>query len=468
LAESGKQHALIKLAPKLPGTKRELLFAEELHGAANVLPIIGTGQTENHWAMLMPKAEKSLRDHLDESSGVLSEDEVRRVLVDLAETLVTLAEIRVIHRDVKPENILLFEGKWCLADFGISRYADASTGTHTWKSFKTKFYAAPEQWRREASTSATDVYAFGVTGYELLAGTRPFQGTGDELEQQHLHAQPPPITAAASLGALIQECLFKAPESRPTAQDVLDRLRRPAAQGPTGYGLAFLQDANLVATRNLAQQAIDRIAAQSESERREELLHAAHHEFGRLNDELKQAILSSAPSAEQLPPRTYFEPPGWQLTLDKACLGLSRVFAELDELLSSKEPKYPFDVIAWAYIAVADTTNQRRPIGKAHSLWYCNASEQEIYSWHETAFADESIDISRRKQRIYLFGEWSNSGIYTPHAISPWSGDDRFASNLVESENKLAWPFTSLNADTLDNFIDRWAGWFAACSQGLL
>ena len=82
----------------------------------------------------------------------------------------------MVHRDLKPENVLFLDGHWCVADFGISRYAEASTAPDTRKYALTPAYAAPERWRNEHATSATDVYSLGVIAFELLTGARPFPG----------------------------------------------------------------------------------------------------------------------------------------------------------------------------------------------------------------------------------------------------------------------------------------------------
>jgi eukaryotic-like serine/threonine-protein kinase len=73
----------------------------------------------------MPLAEGSLRDHLKDI-GALEATEVIDVLQDVADALEAL-DGRAVHRDLKPENILRLDGKWCLADFGIARYAEAAT-----------------------------------------------------------------------------------------------------------------------------------------------------------------------------------------------------------------------------------------------------------------------------------------------------------------------------------------------------
>ena len=117
--------AVVKLVPKAPGAERELLF-EDLDGVPNVVPIIDRGEWGDHLALVMPKAEKSLREYLVEMNGHLSVNDAVRVLVDVVEALVAI-EGRIVHRDIKPDNILLLNGRWCLADFGISRYADATT-----------------------------------------------------------------------------------------------------------------------------------------------------------------------------------------------------------------------------------------------------------------------------------------------------------------------------------------------------
>src|SRR5450759_5774986 len=122
---------VVKLVPKEPGAERELLF-EDLRGVPNVVPIIDVGETIDAWALAMPRAETSLRAHLQASGGQLVLGEAVGVLVDIATALAGL-DGRVVHRDLKLENVLRLEGLWCLADFGIARYAEASTSPDTRK-----------------------------------------------------------------------------------------------------------------------------------------------------------------------------------------------------------------------------------------------------------------------------------------------------------------------------------------------
>ncbi len=149
------EEAALKLIPKVPGSDRELLF-EDLGEARNIVPILERGETSDHWVIVMPRAEGSLRQHLDAAGGSLAAAEAVEIWKDITEALEDL-DGRVVHRDIKPENVLRLGGRWCLADFGIARYAEASTAPDTQKHASSAPYAAPERWRNERATIACDV-----------------------------------------------------------------------------------------------------------------------------------------------------------------------------------------------------------------------------------------------------------------------------------------------------------------------
>jgi serine/threonine-protein kinase len=221
----------------------------------------------------MPLAKKSLRQQLAESAGPLQAADVVAILSDIATALVDL-EGRVVHRDLKPENVLLLNGHWCLADFGIARYAEATTAPDTKKFSMTPPYAAPEQWRWERATSATDVYALGVIAYELLAGSRPFPGP--DFREEHLHSTPPSLPGIPStLDALVQECLYKAPAVRPSPANLSARLTRMAQSQASSGGLARLQEAHHAEVSRRGEAARRESASRSEAERRDDLFQAA-------------------------------------------------------------------------------------------------------------------------------------------------------------------------------------------------
>ena len=99
----GGEHAVFKLVPKDPGAKRELLM-EDLAGMPNVIPILDTGEHGDCWVLAMPRAEMSLRDHL-QHHGRLEPDDAKPILVYIANALIA-PDGGVVHRDLKPGNVL--------------------------------------------------------------------------------------------------------------------------------------------------------------------------------------------------------------------------------------------------------------------------------------------------------------------------------------------------------------------------
>lgn len=274
LAQSSEHMpAVVKLVPKAPGAERELLF-EDLDGVPNVVPVIDRGEWGDHLALVMPKADKSLREHLLDTNGHLPVNDAVRVLVDVVEALVAI-ESRIVHRDIKPDNILLLNGRWCLADFGISRYADATTAPDTRKYALSPPYAAPEQWRGERSSSVTDVYATGVVAYEILAGVLPFPGPErHDYRRQHLEDMPRPISGAPPrLQGLIDSCLYKSPEARPRPQNLLDQLN--GGVQAASDSVRRLQEANVLSVQQQAELVRRQSVAKSAAERRRDLGRAA-------------------------------------------------------------------------------------------------------------------------------------------------------------------------------------------------
>ena len=278
----------MKFIPKNPGADRELLF-EELTDVPNVVPVLDHGEWDGCWVLVMPKAEKSLREQIEVANGPLPLGDAIQVLIDISQALVAI-EGSVVHRDLKPENVLLLDGSWCIADFGISRYAAASTAADTRKYSMTHEYAAPEQWKGERATYATDVYALGIIGYELLAGERPFTGPAEyEFRQQHLESKPNPIPAISTpLQSLLGECLFKSPEARPRPKNLLERLN----SSPRGETVAArqLQQANALAVGRRAESERLKSIETARIKRRAELLESARESMQHVAARLQAVI----------------------------------------------------------------------------------------------------------------------------------------------------------------------------------
>jgi eukaryotic-like serine/threonine-protein kinase len=177
-----------------------------------------------------------LKGLLDEK-GPLANDELARLGTDVSSGLAHAHANGVIHRDIKPHNILIDAyGRPKLSDFGIARAVDASYATRTGSYLGTALYSAPEQLRGEQVTPKSDVYSLGIAFYQAAVGQAPFTGTPIEVASQHVSREPTvPKVLGANLSdeveALILDCVKKDPNLRPTAQEVHERLQgevRPA------------------------------------------------------------------------------------------------------------------------------------------------------------------------------------------------------------------------------------------------
>jgi eukaryotic-like serine/threonine-protein kinase len=169
----------------------------------------------------------SLEDRLS-AGRPLPDHESARIASELASALGHAHAQGVLHRDVKPTNVLLdSDGTAKLADFGIARVAEASTLTEDGTLLGTAAYISPEQSRGEPVTPATDVYAFGVILYRLLTGRLPFEAESAlEVAAMHATREPPPIAslrpgAPESLERLANRALAKHPEERPVDGNAL-------------------------------------------------------------------------------------------------------------------------------------------------------------------------------------------------------------------------------------------------------
>ncbi|HEU4563276.1 MAG TPA: serine/threonine-protein kinase [Gemmatimonadaceae bacterium] len=190
----------------------------------SIVPVHAYGEREGvHWYAMSYVRGESLAARL-RREGRLPAAEVRRILAEVADALDYVHRRGVVHRDVKPENILLDTetGHAVLVDFGVA--ADPIVwrrGAEAGVAFGTPWYMSPEQVVAERELDGrSDVYALGVLGYLLLSGRLPFVGeTFQEVAAQHLSRAPRALRALAphapaDLCATIMRCLAKDPAAR--------------------------------------------------------------------------------------------------------------------------------------------------------------------------------------------------------------------------------------------------------------
>lgn len=214
--------------------EQEILLAAALQ-QANIVPVLNAGEVNGLPYYTMPFIEGlSLRSRIER--GTPGMVETISVLRDIARGLAYAHARGIVHRDVKPENVLLSGGAAVITDFGIAKALSASrlrsssseALTQVGTSLGSPAYMPPEQALGDEVDARADIYSWGVIAYELVAGVHPFAGktTARQLVAAHVTEAPPPLAVRVPetprwLASLVHACLAKSPDDRPANADAL-------------------------------------------------------------------------------------------------------------------------------------------------------------------------------------------------------------------------------------------------------
>ncbi len=249
----GKRVAIKVLKRELSGTAegaerfvREARAANQVNHP-NVIDVFGFGRIpDGRLYLAMDLVEgRSLRKVVE--AGPLEAPRALEILAQIAAALDAAHARGVVHRDLKPDNVMIGEdGHVFVLDFGLAKLVESGggtapgtlTGQGAW--LGTPGYMAPEQWSADGAGPASDRYALGVMAFELLSGKLPFQATSlPQMMEQHFRAKVPALTARgaaaahASLDPVLSRAMAKAPGERyATAAELVEALR--AAAGGRG------------------------------------------------------------------------------------------------------------------------------------------------------------------------------------------------------------------------------------------
>ncbi|MDR5683029.1 MAG: protein kinase [Armatimonadota bacterium] len=223
----------------------------------NVVPVLDSGHDGGVHYIVMEFVEGEDLKAILRRAGALDPERAVRIAAEVCRALEYAHGRGIVHRDIKPQNILITRnGQVKVTDFGIARAISSSTITETGTVLGSVQYLSPEQARGEAVTAASDLYALGCVLYEMLTGTLPFDGESPiAIALKHIYEEPPPPRAynpriPARLEGICRRALAKSPAQRyASAEQMRDDLEgrteswreMPTAVARAGEATALLR-----------------------------------------------------------------------------------------------------------------------------------------------------------------------------------------------------------------------------------
>jgi len=435
---------------------RELTIADELAVRVfdHVLPVFDAGQDPDtgSYFLIMPRADLSLEQYLRSQGGPLGVVEAVRILRQIVAGLAEVPDI--VHRDLKPGNVLLHENRWKIADFGIARFVEDSTSVNTLKDCLSPPFAAPEQWRAERSTAATDVYAVGCIAHVLLSGRPPFPGPSmtDYARQHQLETAPVLSNLDPRLRSILAAALRKPPAGRPT----LSRLASVLADvddNPTGVGgeLHALRQANAAEAERASDIEASAATQRQRDRERNELIAAGEQVLKDLSHEMAAVARHNAPEARINSNERML------LTVE---LGEAADAAKLEiELQGAVPPNVSFARIQWEPYAIGRVrVLQRRgdEWSQGATLWFMRLRGGEA-RWYEVSYKRHALT------RGPLIGPFAiqdvGNDIYGHAEAAAGPG-----MHVIELESGP----TAIDDEMSGPFIERWLGRLTLAYNGRL
>jgi serine/threonine-protein kinase len=424
--------------------QRELSLAETLanQNFPNVVPVFDAGEDAESggFFIVMARCDKSLQDHLKAARPTPAE--AVSIMSELAEGFAQVGDI--VHRDIKPPNILLHDGHWKIADFGIARFVEETTSLNTLKGCLSPPFAAPEQWRNERATKATDIYALGCVAYLMLTGRTPFQGTSlDDFQAMHLGQDPPglPSEVLPGLRSLIMAMLRKPAEARPSLGRVKATLAKlgDTATPARWHSPALAELDAAISKKNLRDDA-EREQQRIEHERMAGLARVGQSQLLSLRKDLFERISHQAQNAIRGP--------------DFIELGFARLTLVVNQNRHDAVRLGLWTVVAAGYVEVAQ--NGPRLYKWSASLWFTDAGEPHGMRCFQLSFM---VNPLTRRDRIPAA---------QPFMAYPWTDEaiQAFAPGMTAYQ-KAETP-RPVDAEDFDDFCGEWIDRFALAAEGQL
>jgi serine/threonine-protein kinase len=358
----------------------------------------------------------------------------------------------LVHRDLKPANVLFHGGKWKIADFGIAKFVEDATSLETLREGLTPLYGAPEQWRGERPSHATDVYALGCIFYALVTGNPPFcVGDRDDVREAHLSKTPAILSEVdAKVGGFIAQMLRKSPESRPGLQRchsvlsvaTMECEKRQAS--PVRQALAAI--GREVSEKEAADEAAQK-AFQEKTEARRRLADEAHRELQAIRSRLFDEIQSHVTNVRRSDNMVSLGE--GRLDFQEGSRGQSHHGVVRDNSRTSS-----WDVAENGHISVRCNSGGQR-YGSAHydfaaTLVFATTPSDPEFRWREVGF-------------------WNFGGDkMAPYALNPFDNDFHVALSNTMHVHNVAYGPHCIDGEGEEDFQERWINLFAKAAGGKL
>jgi serine/threonine-protein kinase len=416
-------------------------LAERTHD--HVVPILDHGQDSesDRYFLVMPVCDRSLQDAIA-TDGVFTFEETKVAALNIISGLIEVKDI--VHRDLKPGNVLWHEGLWKVADFGIAKFVEDATSLESLRTSLTPAYAAPEQWRGERPTNATDVYALGCIIVAMMTGRPPFVGSTDDIREAHLQRPAATLLCTDSrLAGLVAMMLRKSPSSRPSLERcalVLSSVQAPSRSA----GRSAIAAAGHAVSQEEAAAEAARMAKETLDRERRELVIEANSELRAIIARLFDAIDAEADSARRERNAIILGPAHLVFGVTERSYAMP---------LEGRNGSYQtgWDVAANAFLML------RADRGPASQY------DPGYYEFGATlVFASTHSDSEFRWREMSFHEVFTNRGNFEqPFALDPFGRDFHGAVSNVMSKHQIAHGPLTIDGEDEDFFHERWLGLFA-------
>lgn len=226
---------------------------------------------------------QQLLEQKRETKTFFTNIELTQMFLQLASGMKHINSI-LVHRDIKPDNILIVDNVLKITDFGLAKYAEATTRNVTFKGYGTKEYCAPEVWKNEKNTKYMDIYSMGIVFYEIATLKYPYTVIGGDYEEAHLRGSVENPTKynqsiAPKLVSIINKMLQRPKSKRFSEwQEIIDMLNTDDLLGASDSKIvSFAQAA--VSIQNAKDNAIQKKQSEEEKKRNERQNHVKNIMF---------------------------------------------------------------------------------------------------------------------------------------------------------------------------------------------